>query len=143
VNKATVLFVFAPAIANQAGVTGTQTSTIMVRALAVGEPRKTIAMLIGREVVIGLVNGVVVGLILALAGIILEQNFTLAFALFAAMIVASAVAAPIGQLVPLGLRLLRADPALSSSIFVTMFTDGVSYGLCVVLAALLVSELQG
>src|SRR4029078_605230 len=53
VNKATVLFVFAPAIAHQAGVPGTQTSPIMVRSLAVGEPRKTIAKLIGREVVTG------------------------------------------------------------------------------------------
>jgi magnesium transporter len=142
VKEAALLFVFAPAIANQAGVTGTQTSTIMVRSLAVGEPRRTMLRLVGRETVIGLVNGAVVGFILAVVGLLIEQNVTLSLILFASMAVASTIAAPIGQLVPLVLKLFRADPALSSSIFVTMFTDGISYGLCLVMAAALISKLQ-
>jgi magnesium transporter len=142
VEKAAVLFAFVPAIANQAGVTGTQTSTIMVRALALREPRKTLLRIILREAVIGMANGIAVGLILGVIGFAIEQNTTVALILFVAMVAASTLAAPIGQLVPLVLRLFRADPALSSSIFVTMFTDGISYFFSLAMAALLISRLQ-
>lgn len=142
VEQAAVLFAFVPAIANQAGVTGTQTSTIMVRSLALGEPRRALARTLGRETAIGLANGVVVGLILAVVGLALNQNVTLALILFVAMTAASTLAAPIGQMVPLALKLFRADPALASSIFVTMFTDGISYGLSLLMAATLITKLQ-
>ena len=142
VERAAVLFAFAPAIANQAGVTGTQTSTIMVRSLALREPRRRLLVLVGRELMIGLANGLVVGLILGAVGYLFEQNLTLSLILFASMTAASVLAAPVGQLVPLVLRLVRADPALSSSIFVTMFTDAISYLLCLALAAALISKLE-
>ncbi len=142
VERAAVLFAFAPAIANQAGVTGTQTSTIMVRSLALREPRKRLLVLVGRELMIGLANGLVVGLILGAVGYLFEQNLTLSLILFASMTAASVLAAPVGQLVPLLLRLIHADPALSSSIFVTMFTDAISYLLCLALAAALISKLE-
>ena len=142
VERAAVLFAFVPAIANQAGVTGTQTSTIMVRALALREPRKTLAKIVLREALIGMANGVAVGLILAVVGLVIEQNLTVAGILFVAMVAASTLAAPIGQLVPLGLKFFRADPALSSSIFVTMFTDGISYLFSLAMAAVLISQIQ-
>jgi len=142
VERAVVLFAFAPAIANQAGVTGTQTATLMVRALALREPRRTLGVIVAREMVVGLANGLVVGVILAAVGLAVEQNVTLALVLLISMSAASTLAAPIGQLIPLGLRLFRADPALSSSIFVTMCTDGFSYLFCVALAAALISRLE-
>ncbi len=142
VERAAILFAFAPAIANQAGVTGTQTSTIMVRALALGEARRSLAWIVVREAFIGMGNGFVVGLLLAGVGLAVEQNLTLSLILLVSMTGASTLAAPIGQLVPIALKVMRADPALSSSIFVTMFTDGFSYLFCVVLGAALISRLQ-
>ena len=142
VERAAILFAFAPAIANQAGVTGTQTSTMMVRALALGQARRSLTWIVVREIFIGLVNGLIVGLLLAAVGLLVEQNLTLSLILLLSMTLASGLAAPIGQLVPLGLRLIRSDPALSSSIFVTMFTDGISYLACVVMGAALISRIS-
>lgn len=142
VERAAVLVAFVPAIANQAGVTGTQTATIMVRSLALREKRSGLGRLISRESLVGIVNGLVVGLILAAVALAVEQNVTLSVILLVAMIGASAFAAPIGQVIPLVLRLFRADPALASSIFVTMFTDAISYFVALALAAALISQLE-
>lgn len=142
VERAAVLVAFVPAIANQAGVTGTQTATIMVRSLALREKRSGLRRLISRESFVGIVNGLVVGLILAAVALAVEQNVTLSVILLVAMIGASAFAAPIGQVIPLVLRLFRADPALASSIFVTMFTDAISYFVALGLAAALITRLQ-
>jgi magnesium transporter len=142
VERAAVLVAFVPAIANQAGVTGTQTATIMVRSLALRENRSGLARLVSRESLVGIVNGLAVGLILAAVALVVEQNVTLSAILLVSMIGASAFAAPIGQVIPLVLRLFRADPALASSIFVTMFTDAISYLVALGLAAALISQLE-
>ncbi len=141
VSKAGVLIAFVPAIANQAGVTGTQTATIAVRSLALREQRQPLRRLLSREWAVGIVNGLVVGLMLATVAFVVEGNLTLSLILLAAMIGATSLAAPIGQVVPLVLRLLHFDPALSSSIFVTMCTDGLSYLISLSLAAILISQL--
>lgn len=141
VEKAAILVAFVPAIANQAGVTGTQTATIAVRSLALREKRMRLPRLLSREWAVGMVNGLVVGLILASVAFVVEGNLTLSLILLAAMTAATSLAAPIGQVVPLALRLFRADPALSSSIFVTMFTDGISYFMAFALAAVMISQL--
>ena len=141
VAKAAILVAFVPAIANQAGVTGTQTATIAVRSLALREQRPTLWRLLSREWAVGMVTGLVVGVILAAVAFLVEGNLTLSLILLAAMTGATALAAPIGQVLPLVLRLFRADPALSSSIFVTMFTDGLSYLFSLTLAAILISRL--
>lgn len=141
VEKAAILVAFVPAIANQAGVTGTQTATIAVRSLALREKRMRLPRLLSREWAVGMVNGLVVGLILASVAFVVEGNLTLSLILLAAMTAATSLAAPIGQVVPLALRLFRADPALSSSIFVTMFTDGISYFMAFALAAIMISQL--
>ncbi|MEP7214883.1 MAG: magnesium transporter [Anaerolineaceae bacterium] len=141
VNKAGILIAFVPAIANQAGVTGTQTATIAVRSLALREQRVPLRRLLSREWAVGIVNGLVVGLILAGVAYLVEGNLTLSLILLAAMTGATSLAAPIGQVVPLILRLFHADPALSSSIFVTMCTDALSYLIALTLAAILISRL--
>jgi magnesium transporter len=141
VERAAMLVAFVPAIANQAGVTGTQTATIMVRSLALQEKRSPLARLLSREWFMGMLNGLVVGLILAGVAMVFERNLTLSAILLCAMVAASSCAAPIGQIVPLLLRLVRADPALSSSIFVTMCTDAISYLVAWTLAAVLITRL--
>ena len=141
VERAAILVAFVPAIANQAGVTGTQTATIAVRSLALREQRVPLRRLLSREWAVGIVNGLVVGLMLATVAFVVEGNLTLSVILLVAMIGATSLAAPIGQVVPLVLRLLHFDPALASSIFVTMCTDGLSYFISLALAAILISRL--
>ena len=127
IDKAVVLAAFMPVVANQSGVTGTQTATIMVRSLALREKRVGIARGLFRELLVGLANGLVVGGVLAVVGYAFTQNETLALILLFAMASASMIATLVGQIVPLVLRSVGADPALASSIFVTMFTDGLSF----------------
>jgi len=142
VERAAIAVAFVPAIANQAGVTGTQTSTIVVRALALGETYGSLPRLIAREWAVGAVSGTIVGSLLAIAAYLIEGNVTLSLILLLALAGASSVAAPVGTLVPLVLRLLRADPAHASNIFVTMITDGTSYLLALALAALVVTSIS-
>jgi magnesium transporter len=142
VEKAVVLAAFMPVVANQSGVTGSQTSTIVVRALALGEIRGHQQRALMREVLIGLANGIVVGLLLATIGFIVTGNPTLAIVLLIAMTLASVVATLVGQLVPLALRALGADPALASSIFVTMATDAMSFLFLLGTASLVIGRLD-
>lgn len=142
VERAAIAVAFVPAIANQAGVTGTQTATIVVRALALGETYGSLPRLIAKEWAVGAVSGTIVGSMLAAAAYLIEGNATLSLILLLALAGASSVAAPVGMLVPLGLRLVRADPAHASNIFVTMFTDATSYLLALALSAAVVTSLS-
>ncbi|MCC7366576.1 MAG: magnesium transporter [Dehalococcoidia bacterium] len=141
-EKAVVLAAFMPVVANQSGVTGTQTATIMVRSLALGERRMSITRILLREVFIGFTNGMVVGVLLGMIAFAFTGNATLAVILVAAMAAASAVATIVGQMVPLGLRALGADPALASSIFVTMCTDAMSFLFLLGGASMVISRLE-
>ena len=142
VEKAVVLAAFMPVVANQSGVTGTQTATLMVRSLALGDQRVSIRRILAREAVVGLTNGLVVGIVLALAGLLLTGNTTLAVILLTSMAMASTLATLIGQSVPLALKAVGADPALASSIFVTMCTDGISFFFLLGTASLVITRLE-
>lgn len=142
VEKAVVLAAFMPVVANQSGVTGTQTATLMVRSLALGDQRVSIPRILAREAVVGLTNGLVVGMVLALAGLLFTGNTTLAIILLTSMAMASTLATLIGQSVPLALKAVGADPALASSIFVTMCTDGISFFFLLGTASLVITRLD-
>lgn len=141
-ERAVVLAVFMPIVANQSGVTGTQTATIVVRTLAVrGTVTKFWQQLL-RELGVGLTNGFVVGLILGIAGTLVFDNLTLGFVLLATMTLSSAFASIVGQVVPVALRAAGADPALASSIFVTMLTDSLAFLILLGTAATVISQLD-
>jgi magnesium transporter len=140
-QKAVVLAAFLPVVANQSGVTGTQSATVMVRTMALRGTSGALRTALMRELVVGFANGLVVGIVLALIAFGFTQNETLAILLLATMTIASSLAAFAGQLVPVVLRSLGADPALASSIFVTMATDALSFLLLLGLAAGVVDQL--
>lgn len=124
IAKYVVLAVFMPIVAGMGGNAGTQTLTIMVRGLALGEmDLRRSASVILRQSSIGLMNGLLTGLVLAAAALVWEGNRTLAVTLFIAQAVNLTVAGLFGAAVPLALKRLQLDPALGSSIFVTTATD--------------------
>jgi magnesium transporter len=82
---------------------------------------------IRREVVFGLLNGMVIAAILGLVAGLWFHNPDLGFVIAAAMIVNMLAAALGGILIPLFLDRLGADPAISSSIFTTMITDVIGF----------------
>jgi magnesium transporter len=124
IERITVLAVFMPIVAGMGGNAATQTLTVIVRGIALGDltwsnSRKALV----KEAVVGLGNGVVLGLIAALVAWGTRGNPVLGLVLCAAMIINMFVAATAGTLVPLGLRAANVDPALASSVFITTLTD--------------------
>ena len=138
-----VLAVFMPIVAGMGGNAGTQTLTVVVRGIALGEltwgnSRKALL----KEVAVGLGNGIVLGATAAVVVWLVRGSPTLGLVLGMAMIINMFVAAAAGTLVPLGLRAANVDPALASSVFITTMTDMFGFfsflGLATVFARYLV-----
>ena len=79
--------------------------------------------------------------VVRVVALVIAQNFVLAGVLFVSMSLASSLATLSGELTPLALQKFGADPALASSIFVTMITDAVSFLLLLGLGSMVVNRL--
>jgi magnesium transporter len=128
IQQATALAVFMPIVAGMGGNAATQTLTVIVRGLALGElswanARKALL----KEATIGLGNGVALGVVAALVAWVTKGNPVLGLILGMAMVCNMLVASTAGTLVPLGLKAMKVDPALASSVFITTFTDVVGF----------------
>lgn len=124
IQKWTALAVFMPIVAGMGGNAGTQTLTVFVRALALGEiDWRTGMRPIWKELLVGLANGAAIGIICGLTVGLWTGQWVLAGILFAAMCVNLVIAGVAGGLVPLLLERFGFDPAVASSIFVTTCTD--------------------
>jgi magnesium transporter len=120
----TALAVFLPVIAGQGGNAGMQTLTVIVRDLALGEiSGGDGARALAKEMMLGLVNGLAIGAVVGLIGWWWKHSPVLGLVAFAAMLLNQLSAAFAGVAIPFGLKALRVDPALASSIFVTTVTD--------------------
>jgi magnesium transporter len=143
IAKYVVLAVFMPIVAGMGGNAGAQTLTVLVRGLALGEMElRRAPAVIGRQTLVGLLNGLATGALLALVALGWERNLTLAGVLLFAETVNLTVAGFAGAAVPLALRRLRLDPALGSSIFVTTATDVGGFLAFLGTASLLLHRLQ-
>src|SRR5262245_56885323 len=125
INEVVALATFMPVVAGMGGNAATQTLAVIVRGIALGELTWSNARhALVKEGLVGLGNGLANGLVGA-AGVWLftRGDWALGLILMAAMIINMFVAATAGTLIPLGLRALKVDPALASSVFITTFTD--------------------
>jgi magnesium transporter len=119
-----MLAVLMPVVAGMGGNAATQTLTVIVRGIAIGEltwgnSRKALL----KEAAVGIGNGVVCGLIGAVVVLIFKGDPMLGLVLGLAMVINMFIAATAGTLIPLTLRALKVDPALASSVFITTLTD--------------------
>lgn len=120
----TALAIFLPIVAGQGGNSGAQTLTVIIRDMALGEisegdGRKALM----KETFLGLLNGLVIGLIVALISYFWKGSYLLGLVVGIAMVLNMVAAAVSGVLVPYTLRALKIDPALASSIIMTTVTD--------------------
>lgn len=123
-DRLVVLAVFMPIVAGLGGNSGTQSLTVMVRGLALGELEfGSTVKAVGRQLVIGLMLGAAAGLLTAGVVWLWRGNPWLGAAVFLAMLVNMALGALAGAAIPLVLRALRFDPALGSGVLVTAVTD--------------------
>ena len=136
IAQVVALAVFLPVVAGQGGIGGTQTVTLVVRGLATGElPRQLGMRLLWREVVLGLIHGLVLGVIIGGIAWLWQGNAILGGVLAVAMTGNMVVASIAGAGVPLFLQRLKMDPAVSAAVFVTTFTDVIGFALFLGLAA--------
>jgi magnesium transporter len=145
IDRLVVLAVFLPVLAGQSGNTGCQALAVTLRGLTLGELRHGDARrLVAKEGLLGLANGLLVGLTAGLGMLLVARAqgqpdaLVLAVVVVLAMMASCVVSGLAGALIPLTLRRLGADPATASSIFLTTATDVASMGLFLTLATLLV-----
>ncbi|MFN3261981.1 MAG: magnesium transporter [Pikeienuella sp.] len=124
------LAVLMPIVASMGGNAGTQTLTVAVRALATRDlTAANMWRVIGREALVGLINGVAFAVLVAIMGVIWFGDPMLGVVLAVAMIGNLLVAGLAGIAIPLALDRAGADPALASGTFVTTVTDVVGFFL--------------
>jgi magnesium transporter len=133
------LAVFMPVVAGLGGNAGSQTLTLIVRGLALGEvtfenSRKALY----KQISVGIANGVAVGLVIGIIAYFWKGIPILGIVLGLAMIINIFVGTLIGTLIPLSLKWLKSDPALGSHIFVTAFTDAFGFFSFLGLAAIFI-----
>ncbi len=119
-----VLAAFLPVVAGQGGIGGTQTLTLIVRAIALGELAGVEARrLLLREALLGLLHGIWLGVLVAVIAFVWKQNPGLSLVLGVAMLGNMIIAGSVGAAVPLFLRRIGQDPAVASAVVVTTATD--------------------
>jgi magnesium transporter len=142
IAQVAVLAAFFPVVAGVSGSAATQTLTVTVRGLALGDiaPKEGLKAL-SRELLLGLVNGVSIGLIVAIITLVWKGTPLLGVVVGASTLLNMICAGIAGVLVPLLMQKLNFDPALASPILVTTTTDTLGYFFYLGLATVLITSL--
>ena len=128
IEKIVVQAVLMPIVASMGGNAGIQTVTVTVRALAMGELTAANALrFIAKEAMVGSLNGLMFAALLAVGVILIFGDWRLGAVIAAAMVCNLMAAALAGSLIPLGLQKFGVDPAVSSTVFLTMVTDVIGF----------------
>ena len=127
-------------VTGMGGNAGTQTVSIIIRNIAMGNIELKDALpQLKKEILLGLVNGLVIGIITGIAVGMIYKSVYLGIIILLAMVGNLIVSGIFGLLVPLVLQKLKVDPALSSSIFLTTATDVLGFFIFLSLANLFIS----
>jgi magnesium transporter len=125
-QQAITLVVFMPLVAALGGIAGNQTIAIIVREIAIGQTEWISARkALGKELLVGIGNGLAIGLITGGISFLLSGNPYLGLVLGLAVIINLFTAALFGTLIPLFLKMIKLDPALGSVNLLTMCTDSI------------------
>ncbi|MGH7631786.1 MAG: magnesium transporter [Gemmatimonadales bacterium] len=136
VHRVVTLAVWMPIIAGMGGNAGTQALAVTVRRLALGRVRpEQSARVLGKEILVGLTNGLAVGVVVAIVAVVLGEGARLGLVVFLALAGNLLVAGFAGALIPVVLARAGVDPAVASSVFVTTFTDSCGFLLLLGMAA--------
>jgi len=138
IGEVTFLAFLMPVIAALGGNTGTQALAVTIRRIAVGDGLRTGRFqVVGKEVLVGLLNGFVLGIVFALFAYVREGDPRIGVVVLLAMWANIVVAGFAGAMIPTVLKRLGADPAVASSVFVHTLTDLVGFVMVLSLAAAL------
>lgn len=124
IEKVVALAVLMPVVASMGGIAGTQSLTILIRGMAMGHINsRNQFWLVGRESLIGVINGILWALVVAVAAALWFEDAMLGFIIACAMLINLVTAGFAGAGLPLVLKKLRIDPALAGGVLVTTVTD--------------------
>ena len=128
IEKLVALATLMPIVAGIAGNSGNQTTTLIIRSLALGQVTPDNARrLIGKELAISLLNGVVWGGVAGIFAYFLYRSVPLGLVMTSAMLLNLVVGALVGMMVPLAMQKMGRDPAIGSSVLLTFTTDSMGF----------------
>ncbi len=128
IQQIVALAVLMPIVASMGGIAGTQTATIVIRALATGKlGYHNSRHLFFKEAGVGLLNGTLWSLVTGFTAAWWFDNYTLGMIFGAAMLINLTIAALAGALIPLFLNKIKIDPALASGLMLTTVTDSIGF----------------
>ena len=128
IDKVVLLAVLMPVVPSMGGVAGTQSLTIITRAMALGQiDRNNARGILRKELAVGLMNGAGWALVVAVATYLWFGDWQLGSVIAAALVINLFVAALAGFAIPLMLKRLNIDPALAGGVVLTTVTDVVGY----------------
>ncbi|MCB2289821.1 magnesium transporter [Clostridium sp. CS001] len=137
IQKVVALATFMPIVAGMGGNAGTQTLTIIIRSIALGEiDSKNSKKILLKEFGVGLCTGLAVGAAVAFLGYLWESNIVFGIVIGASMVLNMVAATISGFAVPVILKKMDIDPALASAVFVTTVTDVLGFFFFLGLATL-------
>jgi magnesium transporter len=136
------LAIFIPIVASMGGIGTTQTATVVIRGLALGDMTTAhVWRVLRKELWLGLTTGVANGLVLAVIAYLWKGQPVLSVILCVALVFNMLVAALVGVTTPIALKAFRLDPAIASSVIITAFTDIGGFFSFLGLATLLIKFL--
>ncbi|MFQ5520687.1 MAG: magnesium transporter, partial [Candidatus Methylomirabilia bacterium] len=124
IESLAALAVFMPIVASMGGIGTTQTSTVVIRGLALGDMTPAhLWRVLKKEIHLALTTGIANGLVMMAIAYLWKGQLLLSVIVGVALLLNMLVAAVVGVLTPLALKTFRIDPAIASSVIVTTFTD--------------------
>ena len=128
IDKVVALAVLMPIVASMGGIAGTQTLTVMIRGIALGQIASANRnYLVNREFLVGVLNGILWSLVVAVAASLWFSDWLIGAIIAAAMVISLIAAALSGTLIPLVLKRMEIDPALAGGVVLTTVTDVVGF----------------
>lgn len=128
IEQVVALAILMPIVASMGGIAGSQVLTLVIRGQAVGHlTNDKFAWLLSREVRVALINGVLWALVIALITLFWFKDSGIAVIIAVAIMINLLVAAIVGTILPLMLKLLKIDPALAGGVILTTITDVVGF----------------
>lgn len=128
IEKVVALAVLMPIVASMGGIAGTQSLTILIRAMAMGQINdRNQFWLVGRESLVGLLNGALWALVIAVTASLWFDDAVLGIIIGCAMLINLITAGVAGAGLPIVLRRLQVDPALAGGVLVTTITDVIGF----------------
>jgi magnesium transporter len=128
IEKVVALAVLMPIVASMGGIAGTQTLTVLVRGIAMGQvSRNNQGWLVNRELLIGVMNGALWAAVVAVTSSLWFDDWSIGLIIAAAMVINLVTAALTGAVLPLLMTRMNIDPALAGGVVLTTVTDVVGF----------------